>query len=324
MQVDARPALSQGRDNGHNGAQDKPLTGSGVVEWRLAGSVTVGRALGAARQRLKEAGSESSRLDAEVLLAHTLDVGRSWLFAHPERKLLPEEAATFESLVKRRAQYEPVPYLVGHKAFYGLDFNVDRRVLIPRPETEILVERALDVVNWNCGDSPATTVRVADVGTGCGVIAVTVAVKCPQAHIYAIDLSADALDVAAQNIWRYGMADQVTLLQGDLLAPLAEPVDLITANLPYVPATAWPTLAPDIVRYEPRLALDGGPDGLTLIDRVLAQASPLLLPGGVILLEIGHEQGEAVRRKALQVFPWAIVDVIRDYADLDRIVRVAT
>lgn len=298
----------------------------GGMEWRLAGGVTIGRALATARQRLKEAGCETARLDAEVLLAHALAVSRSWLFAHPERILLPEEASTFESLVKRRAQHEPVPYLVGHKAFYGLDFTVDRRVLIPRPETEILVDHALEFLTWRCqeADGGEALVRIADVGTGCGAIAVTLALKCSSARIYAIDLSADALAVAAQNVWRYGVGEQVTLIEGDLLEPLPEPVDLITANLPYVAEADWASLAPDIVQYEPRLALDGGPDGLSLIGRLLVQAPPLLRPRGAILLEIGRDQGEAVRRMALRQFPQATVIVIRDYADLDRIVYIAT
>lgn len=328
MQVQERPAVSQGRGDGCGEVPTESLAGESVVEWRLAPQITVGRALAAARQRLKEAGCEKARLDAEVLLAHALGVSRSWLYAHPERELLPEEAMAFESLVKRRAQREPVAYLIGHRSFYGLDFSVDRRVLIPRPETEILVERAIEVLGWQRTRFHEAglerTVKVADVGTGCGAIAVTLAVKCPGVHIYAIDISADALEVAAQNVWRYGVGDQVTLLQGDLLAPLPEPVDLITANLPYVPESDWATLAPDIVQYEPRLALDGGPDGLALIERLLAQAAAWLLPEGVILLEIGCEQGEAVRRKALHHFPWATVDVIQDYAGLDRVIRIAT
>ncbi len=328
MRVYERPKVSQGRDDGCGEARLRPVPEEGVVEWRLAPQVTVGRALAAARQRLKEAGCEKARLDAEVLLAHALGVSRAWLYAHPERELLPEEAAAFESLVKRRAQREPVAYLIGHRSFYGLDFSVDRRVLIPRPETEILVERAMEVLNWRRARfreaDIARTMKVADVGTGCGAIAVTLAVKCPDIHVYAIDVSADALEVAAQNVWRYGVGDQVTLLQGDLLAPLPEPVDLITANLPYVPESDWAMLAPDIVQYEPRLALDGGPDGLALIERLLAQAAAWLLPEGVILLEIGSGQGEAVRRRALHHFPWATVDVIQDYAGLDRVVRIST
>jgi release factor glutamine methyltransferase len=328
MRIRERSAVSQGRDDGRGDARAGFVADTGMVEWRLAPRVTVGRALAAARQRLKEAGCEKARLDAEVLLAHALGVSRSWLYAHPERELLPEEAAAFESLVKRRAQHEPVAYLIGHRAFYGLDFSVDRRVLIPRPETEILVERAIEVLNWQRARfrqiGITRTVKVADVGTGCGAIAVTLAVKCPDIHIYAIDISADALEVAAQNVWRYGVGDQVTLLQGDLLAPLPEPVDLITANLPYVPESDWAILAPDIVQYEPRLALDGGPDGLALIERLLAQAAVWLLPEGVILLEIGCEQGEVVRRRAFHYFPWATVEIIQDYAGLDRVIRIIT
>ncbi len=325
MRANVSLAVSQGGD-GEGDTMSVALVNE--VKWHLARETTVGRALAAARQRLKEAGCETARLDAEVLLAHTLGVSRSWLYAHPDRRLLPEEIVTFECLVVRRTQREPVAYLVGHKSFYGLDFTVNRRVLIPRPETEILVERAIEVLNWhharNDGTDAPRTLRVADVGTGCGAIAVTLAVKYPDIHVYAMDISEDALVVAAQNVWRYGVGDQVTLLQGDLLAPLPEPVDLITANLPYVREPDWATLAPDIVQYEPRLALDGGPDGLALIERLLAQAPAWLLPEGVILLEIGRDQGVAVKRKALQHFPWARVDVIRDYADLDRLVRIVT
>jgi len=330
MQVNVRPATSQRREqddqtHGNRATYVVPLD---VLKWRLARKTTVGRALAAARQRLKEAGCETARLDAEVLLAHTLGVSRTWLYAHPERELFPEEVATFESLVVRRAQHEPIAYLVGHKSFYGLDFVVDRRVLIPRPETEILLERAIEALSWfrshNDDAGIERKVRVADVGTGCGAIAVTLAVECPEVYVYATDISQDALDVAAQNVWRYGVGDRVTLLQGDLLTPIPEPVEMIIANLPYVPESDWATLAPDIRQYEPRLALDGGPDGLALIDRLLTQAPSWLLPQGVILLEIGHGQGEVVRQKALHHFPWARVDVIRDYADLDRIVRIVT
>lgn len=299
-----------------------------LVKWRLAEGVSVGRALVAARQRLKEAGCETARLDAEVLLAHVLGVSRSWLYAHPERPLLKKEIEAFEELVVRRAEHEPVAYLVGHKSFYGLDFTVDRRVLIPRPETEILVEQALELLQWHRrrhdGNGTGRRLRVADVGTGCGAIAVTLAVKREDIHVYAIDVSDDALEVAGQNVWRYGVGDRVTLLAGDLLSPLPEPVELIVANLPYVPEDEWAGLAPDIVRYEPRVALDGGPGGLALIERLLAQAPEKLLPQGGILLEIGHDQGAAVKQMALRHFPWARVDVLPDYADQDRIVRIIT
>ncbi len=322
-EVIAGPKVSRGRDNGH---EDVALIGE--VRWRLARGTTVGRALATARQRLKEAGCENARLDAEVLLAHTLGVNRAWLYAHPERRLRPDEAAAFEALVMRRARHEPVAYLVGHKSFYGLDFIVDRRVLIPRPETEVLVEQALEVLRWHQArheqNGSSRALRVADVGTGCGAIAVTLAVKCPDLRVYAIDVSEDALAVAEQNVRRHGVEDRVVLLQGDLLTPLSEPVELIVANLPYIPATDWPTLAPDITEYEPRVALDGGPDGLAVIERLLAQASAWLLPRGVILLEIGRDQGDPVRQRALRHFPWAQVDVLSDYAGLDRIVRIMT
>jgi len=267
-------------------------------------------------QTLAQSALDNPRLDAEILLAHALGITRGQLHAHPQGQLSPTELASCRKLIERRAQREPVAYIVGHKEFYGLDLVVDSRVLIPRPETELLVEKAIEI-----GQRQSA---VADVGTGSGAIAISLAVHLPQILVYATDASPAALEVAARNCLHHGVEDRVRLLQGHLLEPLPEPVDLIVANLPYVSQAELAQLPPEISRHEPRKALDGGPDGLDCIRRLLAQAEGHLRPGGVVLLEIGATQGEAVVALARRNFPAARVEIVRDYAGLDRVVMVRT
>ncbi len=276
-------------------------------------------ALAEAATRLRSEGVDTPRLDADLLLAHVLGVNRATLFTWPERPLTPKELTQFRDLVSRRAAREPLAYVVGHREFFGLDFAVDRRVLIPRPETELLVEHAL-----RFADRAPSGLQVADVGAGSGAIVVALAVHLPRATLYALDESADALDLVAENARRHGVAARVHCLRGDLLEPLTGAVDLITANLPYVRTEEWQALMPEIRDYEPRAALDGGPDGLDLIRRLLSLAVPCLLPGGALLLEIGASQGPAVTALARQHFPRAEVRLHTDYAGLDRLVVVET
>ena len=273
-------------------------------------------ALAQAAAVLEKANIEEARLDAEILLAHALGITRAQLHAHPQGQLSSAELANYRQLIERRARHEPVAYIVGHQEFYGLDLLVDSRVLIPRPETELLVEKAIEI-------SQRRSV-VADVGTGSGAIAVSLAIHLPQVLVYATDASAGALEVAARNCRRHGVEDRVHLLQGHLLEPLPEPVDLIVANLPYVSQAEWAQLPPEINCYEPREALDGGLDGLDRIRRLLARAGEYLRPQGAILLEIGATQGEAVVALARCHFPAARVEIARDYAGLDRVVMVKT
>lgn len=267
-------------------------------------------------QTLAQSALDSPRLDAEILLAHALGITRGQLHAHPQGQLSPTELASCRQLIERRAQREPVAYIVGHKEFYGLDLVVDSRVLIPRPETELLVEKAIEI-----GQRQSA---VADVGTGSGAIAISLAVHLPQILVYATDASPAALEVAARNCRRHGVEDRVHLLHGHLLEPLPEPVDLIVANLPYVSQVELAQLPPEISRYEPRKALDGGPDGLDCIRRLLAQAEEHLKPGGVVLLEIGATQGQAMIALARHHFPAARVEIVPDYAGLDRVVIMET
>ena len=297
------------------------------IVWSLDRSSDIGRALLAATRRLREAEVESAQLDAAVLLSTVLGVNRAWLYAHPTRQLSEHEIAKYEELVRRRMCHEPVAYLVGYKPFYGLDITVDNRVLIPRPETEILVERALGhaQVLIREGQRPV----IADIGTGSAAIAVALAINAREATVYATDVSAACMEVSEKNVWRYGVGEQVHLVPGSLMDNLPEPVDIVVANLPYVATTDLPTLPPQVRNWEPVLALDGGPDGCDVIRKLLRQlASPQgqarLKPGAVIFLEIGADQGPRVRAAVNETLPHCGCSVLVDYAGLDRVVVITT
>ena len=255
-----------------------------------------------------------------MLLSRHLDLTRAALLAHPDRLLSSAEAETLAVLLARRATREPLPYILGVREFFGLCFAVDPRVLIPRPETELLVERALWLASHMSLSGP---LRIADVGTGSGCIAVALAVHLSHALIYATDVSAEALAVAQRNAAMQGVASHIRFLWGDLLSPVPQSVHLIVANLPYIPAQEWETLPPEVGRFEPRSALDGGSDGLDLVRRLLAQAPSYLLSGGALLLEVGAGQGETVTRLARAAFPQAKVELIPDLAGHARVVQVS-
>jgi release factor glutamine methyltransferase len=294
--------------------------------WSLDRSSDVGRAMLAATRRFAETGSDTPQLDATLLLGDVLGVTKSWLYAHPTRELTENEIVRYEELVRRRMRHEPVAYLLGFKPFYGLDITVDRNVLIPRPETELLVDRVLDYLQSLAG--PGRRLSVADVGTGSGAIAVALAANVPELTVYAVDVSDAALAVAAQNIQRHGLGAQVQLLQGHLIEPLPAPVDVIVANLPYIATADLAALPPQVGDFEPVLALDGGADGLAVIADLLAslalpQGRSKLQPVGRVYLEIGAGQGDAARALVKDLLPDAEVAVVQDYAELDRLVIVA-
>lgn len=299
---------------------------SGFV-WSLDRSTDVGRAMLAATRRLREEGCDSPQLDSAVLMMHVLGVNKAWVYAHPHQRLAETEISRYESLVRRRICHEPIAYLVGRKAFFGLELIVQHGVLIPRPETELLVERALDHIRQLARQGRSTL--VADIGAGSGAIAVALAVNAPDVEVFAVDLSAEALAVARQNIERHGVAAQVRLLSGNLTDPLPAPVDVIVANLPYVATPQLAALPPTVRDYEPTAALDGGPDGLQVFRAFfdgLARAGvhAKLRPGGRLFLEIGADQGQAVKALAELALPGAEVVILPDYAGLDRIVVAAT
>ncbi len=292
------------------------------VIWNLAPDATVGSALNSATQRLKEALIDTAFLDAQVILAHVLGVERPWLFAHGEAEMQPRHARDFTDMIARRVDHEPVAYLVGRKEFYGLDLTVDNRVLIPRPETEMLVDEVLSEIEARAGDS-LQRVRVADVGTGSGAIALAIAVNEPRACIEAIDVSRKALAVARINVQRHDVRGQVTLRQGNLLEPLTEPVDILVANLPYISLKEYSALEPTVRAYEPRLALESGDKGLDAIGQLLRQAAQHLAPHATIYLEIGYDQAQGVSELAQNIIPHVRdIAVHQDYQGHDRMVAI--
>jgi release factor glutamine methyltransferase len=278
---------------------------------------TIHQALHDATTRLTAA-SSSPRLDAEVLLAHVLSMSRARLIAERDQPLDADMIARYESLVRRRESAEPVAYLIGHKEFWGLDFFVDQRVLVPRPETELIIERALAWVKER-GSPPAI---IADIGTGSGCLAVTLAIQFPEARVWAVDLSADALEVAQINVARHGVGDRVRLLHGDGFGPLAPPIDLIVSNPPY---TILDEVDENVRRWEPHLALDGGHgDGFAIPARLITEAPHYLATGGALLMEIAAWQGAAALDAARESFPHAAIAVHRDLAGLDRVLEIIT
>lgn len=283
---------------------------------------TIRSALADAVRRLREAKVEDERLVAELLLGHVLRLDRGRLLALPDRPLTGDERERLERLLRRAVDHEPVAYILGRREFFGLDFLVDPRVLIPRPETELLVEEALAWIKAYHGRQGEWPV-VADIGTGSGAIAVSLAASLPEVKVFAVDASADALVVAEENARRHRVLERVALLRGDLLAPLPQPVDLVVANLPYISDEEMLNLPPNIARYEPRAALAGGSDGLDWYRALVAQAPAKLRPGGALLLEIGASQGESAPALAAAL-PGAKVTVLPDLAGLPRVLRIET
>jgi release factor glutamine methyltransferase len=285
---------------------------------------TIKDALEYAVGKLAHEEQKSAVLDAQVLLGYVLDVDRATLYTYPERALTSEQEQQFFQLIERREHGEPVAYLTGHKEFYGLDFFVDRRVLIPRPETELLVEIALNTIRKRINARRIPI--VADIGTGSGAIPIALAVEEPLLpYLYASDVSTEALQVARLNCQRHHVEQRVHLLRGDLLAPFPEPVDVLIANLPYVGTDEMNILAPDILAYEPHLALFSGPNGLDLIGRLLIEAkqSAILADEAVLLLEIGYQQRQTLTRLVNELWPRANIAFKRDFAGWDRVLQVA-
>ncbi len=274
---------------------------------------TVSEALQNASEQLEQAGLDDSRLEARLLLAYSLNRSTVWIFQNPEMPLAPEVDERLTSFIKQRLSGVPLAYLLGTREFYGRSFRVDARVLVPRPETETLLESALEFARDACVSN------VVDVGTGSGILAISLALELPQARIWAVDRSSDALAVARQNAADQGVTTRVNFLAGDLLAPVPVQADLIVANLPYVPTDEMRRLQPE-VRHEPRIALDGGPDGLDLYRRLLSQVPAVLHPSGALFLEIGDQQGAAMSRITQAALPGFQVRVQRDLEGRDRVV----
>ena len=278
---------------------------------------TIGSLLKWAADDFRDKGIEQPRLDAEVLLAFALSATRVELITDAHRPLLPSELGRFRELVKRRRRKEPVAYLVGSREFYGRLFSVDARVLVPRPDTETLVDVALARTA-----ARSLSLRALDLCTGSGCVAVTVARERPTSKLHATDVDAGALSVARRNATRLG-AYNVSFSRGDLFAGVEMPYgpfDLITANPPYIATPELAGLPPDVRDFEPRVALDGGVDGLALIGRVVEEAPRFLQRGGVLALEVGAGQAAAVAR-LLVLGGFEDVVSTRDYGKIERVVH---
>lgn len=277
--------------------------------------------------RQAEAGISShdipdARVEAELLLMHSLGIQRAELYARLGDPLPSPEGDRFWGLVERRLRREPTAYILRRCAFYGIELYVDSRVLIPRPETELLVETALAFAQWRFGKDQSCS--IVDVGTGSGAMAIALALHLPQSRMCATDSSADAIEVARINCGRHGVEGRVELLVGNLLEPLSRPVDLIVANLPYVRDADILQLMPEIRDFEPVAALAGGADGLDKVRLLLAQAKDHLLRQGSVMQEIGLGQAEEAVCLAKRHFPESKVDLLKDFAGIERVLRILT
>jgi release factor glutamine methyltransferase len=276
--------------------------------------VNLRHALSYARRTLAENGIEDASLEGEILLRHVLGINSAELYTNLDLNLSAKQERTFNSLLERRRCGEPSAYITGHREFYGLNFKVDRNVLIPRPETELLVDLTIKLTNDN------HITKIVDVGTGCGAIAISLAVNLPQATVYATDISPTALEVARDNCKIHGVQERVMFLHGDLLEPLDEPVDMVVANLPYVRAADLK--GNRTLGFEPELALNGGKDGLDRIRSLCHQAVKKLSKSGCMLLETGEGQAETASDILCKAFPAASIEVYKDLAGIERVVSL--
>jgi release factor glutamine methyltransferase len=271
--------------------------------------MTLKDSLSRAQQALVVNNIDDAPLEGELLLRQALILNRVQLYQNLENELNQKQQEILELLIERRLKGEPISYITGHREFYGLDFYVDPRVLIPRPESELLVEKLLSLAKNRI--EPA----IADIGTGCGAIAISLALNLPRAKIYATDISAPALEVAKINCQKHEVADRICIFYGDMLEPLPEPVDFIVANLPYVKQSEL-----DARGFEPFLALNGGIDGIEKIRQLCHQVTNKLRPEGYLLLEIGQCQKEAIVSLLLGLFPSARIEITPDLSGIDRLI----
>jgi release factor glutamine methyltransferase len=284
---------------------------------------TIATALSEAETVLRAQSIDTARLDAEVLLGSVLSVERTELLSRLALPLSPLQSDQFRQLIQRRAGREPLAYITGVREFWSLEFRVTPDVLIPRPETELLVETVLRLLSHASRLTPHASQRLLDLGTGSGCLAVALAKELPHAELWAVDISPDALVVARENARRHGVAGQIHFLQGDLFAPLGaglEPFDVIVSNPPYIARSELTTLQPEVRQWEPRQALDGGADGLDFHGRLVNESPAYLRSGGWLALELGAGQFPAVCRLLQARRRFTINPSVRDYAGHERVV----
>ena len=290
--------------------------------------MNLAEALAWAADELKEHDIEDVRLEAELLLAFSLRLPRTKLVTQTQMTIRPNELKTFKALIARRIDHEPTAYITGFQPFLGLDCFVDRSVLIPRPETELLVETVLNSIGKPETErlgfqlKPRRLVAgfnytIVDIGTGSGCIAVSLAKKLPNAFMIGIDSSTEALQVARKNAERHGVTGRCEFIQGDMFGPLKEKVDVIVSNPPYIPSAEIDDLQPEVRDWEPREALDGGPDGLSHIRRLIEESPEHLKSGGLLCFEFGFDQAAVIKEAAAKRF--SQIEIIRDYSGIERI-----
>ena len=285
----------------------------------MAESNTIGTLIAWARQSLDQAGIGNAAQETLWLLAHALGLESHQLASKMEQKVPAEVRARAESLVSRRVAHEPLQYILGTQEFCGLEFQVNPAVLIPRPETELLVQ---EVVRGGSGLNEDGV--LVDVGTGSGCVAITLATILTRTRIFAMDCSPEALAVAKENAERHGVIDKIDWMEGDLLSPLRErgmagAVDVIVSNPPYIAEADWSGLQPEVRDFEPQLALIAGQEGTEFHDRLLKDSKQFLVPGGLLVMEIGQGQGAALRQTAAQVGGYTALQVVEDAAGIERV-----
>jgi release factor glutamine methyltransferase len=267
---------------------------------------------------------DQPRADAEVLLAHALGLARVDLYIQYDRPLEPNELAVFKNFVQRRIHREPAAYIVGEKGFWSLDLKVTQDVLIPRPETEVLVEAALAIIPQETSPRP---LRVLDLGTGSGAIGLALAMERVGHRFCALDQSKEALGIAIYNAAKHGIEGTITFVQShwfDAFQDQQRTFDVIVSNPPYIRSSDFAMLAPEVSQYEPREALDGGPDGLDAIRLIVKEAPRYLTPGGWLLFEMGHDERASVENLIRACDAYTDLSVIKDYSRHDRVIRVKT
>ncbi len=284
--------------------------------------MNLAEALNDASSRLRDAGIDDARLEAELLLRYSLGITREELYARLQEPLEPRSEQDFDSLTPRRLAHEPTAYIIGHREFFGLEFACSPAALIPRPETELLVETAFAWIKRK--EPPVEELRAIDVGTGSGAIAVALAKQFPELHIVATDVSADAIALARRNAAAHCVSGQIDFVEGSLLDPVQGAFDLMIANLPYIPSRTYNTLPPEIQEHEPEVALRAGRRGTAVIEDLLEQAQGRLSVGGLILAEHAWNQGRMLHGSATDHFPTAHIETRRDLAGHERMLILTT